>query len=128
MSSSARRKGNTTQRKAIAYLEGQGWLVDKVEKTGKFCKEKDLFGLFDLICVMFGMVLFVQVKTNVPAPRKPLSNFCKKYNLCAWCMTWYDRTTQQAKSLRSNGRKPRTGWVFHHYCPDGRVIREDNRR
>ena len=38
-------KGNRTINKAILYLETLGYRVANVEKTGKFERTKDLFGL-----------------------------------------------------------------------------------
>lgn len=112
MSSPTRIKGNKTQARAIKFLESDGWLVDKVEKTGRFTKQKDLFGLFDLVAVRPDGVLFVQVKTNQPAAQIPIGEFCIFNNQKAVCMTWYDRR----------------GWVFHHYYPDGSIVREDLRK
>ena len=109
----SRQKGNTTQRRAIKYLEELGYLVGKVEQGGRFTKVKDLFGLFDLCCVHESVgVLFVQVKTNQPASQKPLQDFSITYSQRSSCMTWYDRV----------------GWVFHHYEPDGTITRIDKRK
>lgn len=59
-----RAKGLRVQRKAINELESKGWLVGIVERTGKFIKEKDLFGLFDLICIDKGCIRLIQIKSN----------------------------------------------------------------
>ena len=39
-----RAKGNRIRLLVIRKLESDGWLVDIVEKTGRFVKVKDLFG------------------------------------------------------------------------------------
>lgn len=89
----SKRKGNATQRRAIKYLEEQGYEVAKCELGGKFNKEKDLFGLFDLVALKEGeFPVFVQVKTNKPMKRELLVNFSYKYQyLTCVCITWYDR-------------------------------------
>ena len=91
VTSKSRRKGNATVRKTRAYLEEQGYDTDTTEKTGRFVKQKDLFGLYDLISVKKGSILFVQCKTNRPATKKPLQEFTNKHNLYGACFTWYDR-------------------------------------
>ena len=86
-------KGNRTQRKAIELLEQAGWEVGKCELGGKFAKERDLFGLFDLVALKKDeLPRFIQVKTNKPMTQKPLKDFSKKYdNIICVCLTWYDR-------------------------------------
>lgn len=64
MVKSTRNKGNRNQRKAITELEEDGWLVGVVERTGKFIKEKDLFGLFDILALKEGFIRMIQIKTN----------------------------------------------------------------
>ena len=99
MTAPTRVKGNTTQRRAIAWLREHGWHVDKVEKTGRFQTQKDMFGLFDLVAIKPYYVLFVQVKTNQPALLRDLCKFSADYGCLVWCMTWYDYR----------------GWVFHKW-------------
>ena len=86
-------KGNRTQRRAIEYLEKKGWEVAKCELGGKFTKEKDLFGLFDLVALEeTAYPRFIQVKTNRPMRKKLLLDFSNKYSkIICMCMTWYDR-------------------------------------
>ena len=67
------------QRKLITLLESKDWLVAKAEVGGKFVKEKDMFGLFDLCCLKPGTVLFVQVTTNRNHPHKKYKEFANKY-------------------------------------------------
>lgn len=90
----SRNKGNRNQRKAIEYFESSGYLVSKAERTGKFEKEKDLFGLFDLACIKKGEMLLVQVTTNRPHTHKFYKEFSKKYHnngVEFWQIVWYDR-------------------------------------
>lgn len=89
-----RQKGNRSQRRAIEYYQSDGWLVDKVEKTGKFITDKDLFNLFDLVGIKNNKTVFVQVKTNRPPPQKEYLEFAEEYagpNILVESYTWYDR-------------------------------------
>mgnify|MGYP001562519195 CR=1 FL=1 len=84
-------KGNRIRRKCIEYLEKTGWLVDVVEKTGKFVKVKDLFGLFDLIAIKEGAVIFIQVTSNTPHNHHKLKEFRKKHSIFIEQFVWKDR-------------------------------------
>ena len=89
---SCRAKGNKNRRKVIDYLEAQGWLVDVVEKTGKFVKVKDLYGLFDLIAIYPNRTKLIQVKSNVFPTNKAYLEFQQQYQhieVETWC--WKDR-------------------------------------
>ena len=67
-----RQKGTRIRKKCRDMFETHGWTVDVVEKTGKFNKETDLFGLFDLCCVRGHNVAFIQVTcTNPHTHKKP---------------------------------------------------------
>lgn len=57
------RKGLLNQRKAKEYYQSQGYQVEVV-RYSKWLKNKDFFGLWDLICVGPIDIRFVQVKTN----------------------------------------------------------------
>lgn len=113
-----RAKGNRSVRRAIEYYEKKGWLVDKVEKTGKWVIEKDLFNLFDLICLKRNKVTFVQVKTNRPPTQKDYIQFAQKYcgkrhsRINIEVYTWYDRK----------------GPVVHKFYQNGGIKREDLRK
>lgn len=64
--SRTRAKGNIARRQIMAHYVDQGYDVAIVERTGKFIKEKDAFGIFD-ICAWKGEdVAFVQVTCNRP--------------------------------------------------------------
>jgi hypothetical protein len=79
MTSKNRRKGNTNRLKAIKELEADGWLVDTVEKTNRWAKQRDLFNIADLCCIKKGIIKFVQVTTNQPHNHKIFEEFSKKY-------------------------------------------------
>ena len=61
-------KGNRQVLKVIKRLTAEGWLVEKVEKTGKFIKVKDLFSLWDVMAIKKSRTKLIQVKSN----RKPV--------------------------------------------------------
>jgi len=88
-------KGNRTVAKAKKYLNDRGYSVDTVEKTGKFQKQKDMFGLFDLVAIKYNHVIFIQVKTNSTSGcLKHIHDFSKNHKiegLHYWIMVWYDR-------------------------------------
>ena len=87
-------KGNKNVRKCIELLTSEGWLVDKVEKTGRFIKDKDLFNLMDLVAVGDDTTLFVQVKSNRPGVHKRYQEFANKYagpHLLVRQYVWVDR-------------------------------------
>lgn len=74
-----RAKGNRNQQKVIKWLEKDGWEVAIVERTSRFLKEKDAFGVADLCCLKKGHVLFVQVTTNRPHPHKKYREFIRRF-------------------------------------------------
>ena len=89
-----RAKGGRVQRQAISYLEKKGWHVAKVEVGGRFEKNKDMFGLYDLCCVRRNKCLFVQVTTNRPHTHKDYHAFSIKHQIPGVAiiqMVWYDR-------------------------------------
>lgn len=115
MTSNSRAKGNRSVRRAIDYYTEKGWRVDKVEKTGKFIIEKDLFGLFDLVGIRKNQVVFIQVKTNKPATQQAYKEFSKCYggrHLGCEVFTWYDRR----------------GPVVQIYKNTGKIIKNDMRK
>ena len=108
-----RQKGYRTQCKAIAALEEQGFLVGVVERTGRFIKVKDLFGLYDLIAIKKGECHFVQVTSNRPHSHKEYQEFSKVYHnngIQYWQWVHYDRK----------------GWVKFRYI-QGAKIQYDER-
>lgn len=101
-------KGNRSVRQAMEYYTNQGWLVDKVEKVGKWILIKDLYGLFDLAGVKNNQTVFVQVKTNLFPNKKRYLEFAKLYggkNLFIESYTWFDNK----------------GAVVYRYLPEGYV-------
>jgi len=119
----ARQKGTRNENKCKELLEEQGWLVDKVEKKGKFLKNKDLFGLFDLIAighnrsklyhptVYYVDVNFVQVTTNKPHTLKPYIEFAQKWvclNIHVTMYVWIDRRGFILYDFKSDGSYSRT--------------------
>jgi len=110
-----RQKGNRNQRKCIEYLENLGWKVSKAEQGGKFNKEKDLFGLFDLVAFRAQQVMFVQVTTNVPHTHKNYKAFADEHgysNIIFKQFVWYDRQ----------------GWKIFTYTPYKKWNEEDLRK
>ena len=88
-----RQKGNRVQLKLINYLKSQSWLVSKAEVGGKFVKEKDMFGLFDLVCIKPCTILLVQVTCNTPHTHRKYQEFSNKYaNESIWIeqYVWID--------------------------------------
>jgi hypothetical protein len=74
---SSKQKGRYSSKVAVSYYEGEGYLVDEVEKTGRFRKFKDLFSEhfskrgrsagFDLVAVHKSKEpIFIQVTTTTP--------------------------------------------------------------
>jgi hypothetical protein len=101
-------KGWTNRRKAIEQLEKAGYLVDTVEKTSKFAKQKDLFGLFDIFALKKGNAVLVQITSNRPHFHKPYQEFSKNYGnngIEYWQWVWYDRK----------------GWVKWEYRFGGKI-------
>ena len=77
-----RAKGARTVRKGRDILEKDGWIFDTVEKTGKFRKVKDLFGLFDAIAIKGKNYKFIQFKTNLRGQKwkTPFKEFAKEHS------------------------------------------------
>ena len=87
-------KGNKNVRRCIELLTSEGWLVDKVEKTGRFIKDKDAFNLFDLAGIGDDTTLWVQVTSNKPHTHKKYQEFANKYagpHLLVRQYVWIDR-------------------------------------
>ena len=62
-------KGKRVENKAKKYYESQGYEVETV-RYNQWMKNKDYFGLWDLICVGEYNVRFVQVKANKKPPKE----------------------------------------------------------
>jgi len=91
-------KGNRNVNKCVKLLSAEGYYVDKVEKTGRFIKVKDLFGIFDLVCLKRvgddTKIMFVQVTSNVPHTHKNFVDFAERFgskHLIIAQYVWIDR-------------------------------------
>jgi hypothetical protein len=107
-------KGWKVRRQAISDLERAGYLVDTVEKTSKFAKQKDLFGLFDIIGIKKGTAILMQITCNRPHSHQAYKDFSKKYSnngIECWQFVWYDRK----------------GWIKWNYR-FGNAIKYDERK
>ena len=107
---SSRSKGQRTVKKAIAYLESEGFVVDDVEKKGRYLLHKDLFSKicdgFDLIALKPKLVVFIQVKTNKKPLQKTYKWFARKYasrEIQVWSLTWMDRKGFVKQKYNTNG-------------------------
>ena len=80
MGINARAKGSRIEKKCIDEITSLGYLVDRVEKKGKFLKAKDLFGLFDIVCIKRGEVIFVQVTCNKQHTHTLYQDFSRTYH------------------------------------------------
>ena len=77
-----------TNRLAVDYLLKEGydqiWLKPHTKfKDIVYCKSgnyraTDLWNLFDGICIGFGTVLYIQIKTNAWAKAEPIESFIEK--------------------------------------------------
>jgi hypothetical protein len=76
---SSKDKGWKNRKKIIDFFECNGYSVDVVEKTNRFASPKDMYGLFDIICIKDKEVIFVQVSTNTPHSHHLLCDFSKKH-------------------------------------------------
>ena len=111
----SRAKGNRTRNKCVRSYAGKDWDVEIVEKTGRFVKIKDLYGLFDLIAIKGTQVLFIQVKTNKPATQQPYIDWAEAHcneSIRCICWTWYDHKGER----------------IQEYMPDGTIKETDNRK
>lgn len=78
-----RAKGNRARLKVIRAYEKAGYVVAVVERTGRFIKQKDMFGLFDLVALheLHGYS-FIQITSTKPHSHNLFSDFASKYYLC----------------------------------------------
>jgi len=79
--SKSRQKGYRTVAKIRKLFEDEGYIVANLEKTGKFIKEKDLFNLWDILCVRGKTHVFIQAKTNAKGHKwkQPYIEFGRKH-------------------------------------------------
>jgi hypothetical protein len=109
-----RAKGSKNVRRAMNLLEHGGWLVGKCELGGKFTKEKDLYGLYDLVCTIPNIVMYVQVTSNKPHAHWKYQEFADKYagpNLIVVQLVWVDGVGFTEYRYYPNG--PKRVCTFH---------------
>ena len=93
-------KGNTARWQLIKMLEEDGWRVAIVERVGRFVSPRDAFGLFDLIGVKLGHVLFVQCTSNKPHNHKELEDFAAILPDQVWVEQWVRHDGAGQKAVR----------------------------
>ncbi len=101
-----RDKGNRILNKCIEeFYSKDKWNISKSEKSGKFIKEKDLFGLFDAVCILrgVGQVNLIQSTCNKPHSHKLYQDFSIENNLVVWQYVYHDKS-DKAK-----------GWIVYTY-------------
>lgn len=119
MANVSRSKGNRTLKKAKEELLREGFIVDRVELTGKYVLSKDLFSEycegFDLLALNDrGEIRMVQVKTNKRPKKDSYIKFAKKYasrSIQVWAYTWFDKK----------------GWVKQKFNTTGTITEYDER-
>ena len=79
-----RAKGNRVERKAVEYLERQGFLVYRVRgSSNRFNQNNDIFGLFDIFAIKrlieYTEIKLIQVKSSQKPNLKPFAEFKQEY-------------------------------------------------
>lgn len=110
-----RAKGNRAQLKLIKKLESCGHSVCKLEQKGKFVKQVDAFGLFDILAVHPEVKpKLIQVTCNRPHTHDKFLIFKQKFGFYfevqQW--VWYDRK----------------GWVLFRYYANNVKKKYDYRK
>lgn len=90
-----------SNKKAVEHLLENGydniWLKSHTKFNDMvYCKDqtyaaKDIWNLFDGICIKDGVLYFVQVKTNTWAPREPMEKFVKDKQMKALSINVYKK-------------------------------------
>ena len=91
----SRNKGSKNVRRCIAFLESQDWNVANIERKGRHLKEKDAYGIGDLMGVkdyrpyiqdkrfrqdrIKTAWMLIQVTSNKPHTMKMYKEFAKSY-------------------------------------------------
>lgn len=104
-------KGNRVKLLGIKEFEKSGYLVSSSEKSGRYQKQKDLFGLFDFVAIREDEVCFVQITCNKPHSHKLYLEFSLKYQLTDAHFiqgVWHDRD----------------GWVWFNYVNGTKYIED----
>lgn len=108
-------KGSRIQLKLIKDFEADGWRVAKLEQKGKYTKETDAYGLFDLLAIRKSCFpSLIQVTCNRPHTHKEYEVFAKEYGeeLAVMQAVWYDRL----------------GWKYFFYNRSGKKLVIDERK
>lgn len=95
------RKGLRIVRKGREELEKQGYLTAKVESVGKYIRNKDLFGLFDVIAIKSSETKLIQFKTNAFPKITPFMQFAliyPQFKVEIWC--WKDNNGWEIKEIK----------------------------
>jgi hypothetical protein len=111
----SRRKGNQNVAKAKILFAEMGYLVDDCERRGRYLKQKDLFGLYDLVAVhQEWKPCLIQVTSNKPHTHGPYLEFAKLYGHYHKIVqiVWVDRQ----------------GWLGFVYLSEGKKIIIDGRK
>ena len=101
--------------KCRKQMQLAGYLVDTVEKTGRFHKQKDLFGLFDIFCIRKGVAVLIQVTSNKPHKHNDYQEFSKKYHnngIEFWQWAWIDNK----------------GWKRWQYQMGGKTLYDETKK
>lgn len=126
MATSTKTKGNVILKRIKDILEAEGWLVDKVEKTGKFVKHKDLFASyddefgFDQIAIRNGTIILIQAKANCARGNEIFKAFAKEH---AHARLRVEQWVWKKRCVKINA-----GFVIHKYLDDGQMVVEDRRK
>jgi hypothetical protein len=110
MGLNTRAKGNRARIKAIKVLEQDGFKVAVVERTGRFIKERDAFGIGDLLAIIDNRPpLLIQVTCNKPHTHKLYKEFAKEFGvfICPIQMVWIDNE----------------GFMMYIYTHEGKLIK-----
>lgn len=107
-----RQKGNRLVREVVDVFERAGCEVGRVERTGKYVRQKDLFGLFDLVAINYYGVFFVQVTSSRAHSHKPFLKFKKEHPF-----------VKVYQFVRLKGKV----WKIFDYGSDGKVSKSKGR-
>ena len=102
-------KGNRSIKKCLLKLIEDGWNPVNVEKTGRFLKIKDLYGLWDVMALKrdFNRIKLIQVKTNkkpIKSEMKKFYEFQKIYPVCE-CEIWVYKDRKEVEVTKLGGEK-----------------------
>ena len=106
----SRAKGSKIRKKCIDLLEGQGYEVAIIERTGRFITEKDAFGVGDLLALNKNhpKPSMIQVTCTKPHTHLLYSEFAKKFydSIELFQYVWIKRK----------------GFKIYHYLKDGSYV------